>query len=192
MNQALDVAKTELQTLRALRLPDAVRGANSAWIFMATAALVVPIVAWLSGGNLAVTLAVTVLVTAGVGVGLTIWLRGLARRQTAARFRPLLSAVRQAETSARRYLEKSAKAYKRKRSEIRRQRDAEYARATEEQTPMLVACRKRRDNDLPKLTADADLQLVVLQRKLDEELAKSQECRIAAESRRAVSATNKR
>jgi S-DNA-T family DNA segregation ATPase FtsK/SpoIIIE len=175
LNQALEVAKTELQALRALRLPDAVRGGNAAWVFMATAALVGPAVAWLSGGNLAVTLGVTGLLTAGVGVGLTIWLRGLARRQTAALFRPLLGAVRQAETSVRRYLEKSAKAYKRKRSEIRRQRDAEYARAAEEQTPMLVACRRRRETDLPKLTADADLQLVAMQRKLDELLAKSQE-----------------
>ncbi len=186
LNQALEAAKTALQALRALRLPDAVRGASAAWIFMATAAIVGPAVAWLTSGNLTGTLVGTVFLTAGLGIGLTIWLRGLARQQAAARFRPLLAAVRQAELSARLYLDKSAKAYKRKRSEIRRQRDAEYARATEEHAPMLVVCRQRRENDLPKLTADADLQLVVLQRKLDEALAKSQEVESQLKAERAA------
>ncbi len=175
MARALDAAKAELQTLRALRLPESVNGANAAWVFMAVAAPVVPLVAYLTGGNLPVTAVISAVLTIGLGIGLTIWLRGLARQQTAARYRPLLSSVRQAESSARKYLEKSAATYKRKRAEIRRERDAEYSRAAEEHAPMLAACRKRRDNDLPKLTADADQQLLALQRKLDEELANSQD-----------------
>ncbi|HEY4310296.1 MAG TPA: FtsK/SpoIIIE domain-containing protein [Pirellulales bacterium] len=174
LGQSLETAKAELQALRALKLPDAVRSANAAWIFMVVAALTAPAVAWLSNGSLPITAGVTLVLTAGAGVGLTIWLRGVARRQTAARFRPLLASVKQAETSARRYLEKSAANYKRKRAEIRRQRDTEYARATEQHAPVLATCKQRREVELPKLTEEADQHLVTLQRRLDEELAKSQ------------------
>ncbi|MES1213542.1 MAG: hypothetical protein ABUL64_03065, partial [Singulisphaera sp.] len=175
LNQALEAAKSELQALRALRLPDAVRGANAVWVFMAVAAVTVPTLVWLAGANLPLVVVGAAVITIAAGCGLTYWLRRVAQRLTTAHFRPLLEGVRQAETSGRRYLEKSAAAYKRKRNEIKRQRDAEYARATQEHAPMLAACRRRRETELPKVTADADQQLVVLQRHLDEELAQSQE-----------------
>lgn len=183
--QSLETAKAELQALRGLHLPDAVAGINVLWVFLLVAIVAGSLSAWLSHGNMLVTVAATVVFTIGLGLPLSLWLRALARQQTAARFRPLLGAIRQAEKSAHLYLDKSAARYKRKRKEIRRQRDAEDARASEQHLPMLTLCKRRRDVDLPKLTADADQRLLALQRQYDVQLAQAheQETQLKAEAR---------
>ncbi|HEY1602804.1 MAG TPA: FtsK/SpoIIIE domain-containing protein [Pirellulales bacterium] len=186
LGQAVESGKVALQNLKALGLPGLVQGANLLWIYLVSALVISLPVGWLADWRPLPWIVPTVVLTAAAGAGLTVWLRSLARQQTAARFRPLLAAVRLADEAGRSYLEHSVARYKRKRSKIRRQRDAEYAHAAEKHAPILAVCRRRRDVDLPKLTAEANERLIVVQKKFDEDLAVAVELagRLTAEARR--------
>src|SRR5262249_40283191 len=159
--------------------------ANLAWIFLALA-IVASLAGWLAGLPSLILLVLTALLSGAGGAGLSFWLRAMAREQTAARYRPLLTAVRLADESCRQYLQQSVARYKRQRSKIRRQRDTECQHAADHHAPILAACRRRREVDLPKLAAEANARLLVVQRKFDEDarVAEDLAARLTAEARK--------
>jgi len=170
LEESMAAATDYLHKLSAQRLPAYTQGAGLFGIFVIAAIVAGPAMYGLGGWlewEPPIVVAACVAATIVVAIGLTFWLKTIARRNAREIFRPLTEAVVSAKQACQQSLVEAIAEQKRDFEQCTRQRDSEFRRADETHNPTLASCAKRRDTEPAALLLAADERLVSLQTELD-------------------------
>ncbi|HEY2841952.1 MAG TPA: FtsK/SpoIIIE domain-containing protein [Pirellulales bacterium] len=170
---SLAVATTELQKLGALRVPAYTQGSGLLSVYFGAAAVATPVMCglgWLSGLQPVIWGVMSAVATIAIGIGVSVWLKRLAREHAEEIFRPLCQAVKEAKQACQQSLTDAIAETKREQEKSVKQREADTRRADETYTPTLTNCVRRRETEPPAILKAADERLVALQTDLDSAL----------------------
>jgi S-DNA-T family DNA segregation ATPase FtsK/SpoIIIE len=187
----LQDASAQLESLRSLRLPRLARGGGFFTVFTLLAAVIVPALYFVTGGEPLRWGIASLIAVGALGTIACVWLRITARRQLAVGYEALSQTLVECGDLCRQALQQTAAEAKRRKRKLREQRDAENAKHDHAKAVVVSESNRRREAELPRLRLDADEQLLALEAQASLELRTLEHRRLtvaATEQERAVAA----
>jgi len=170
---SIETANSCLQQLSALRIPAFTQGGGLLGVYLGAALVASPLMCglgWLVNLKPLVWVGLSAIATVLLGIGVSAWLKAIARRHASEIFRPLCQAVKDAKQACQECLNEAIAETKRDQENSLKQRDADTRRADDAHNPTLAACARRRETEPPALLAAANERLIALQTELDSAL----------------------